>query len=53
VDTTTVLGHLDRTILEVFYATGIRSEELRNATLQRIKRNLKKRGEKSEQKLKK
>jgi len=30
VDTTTVLGYRDRTILEVLYATGIRNEELRN-----------------------
>jgi len=32
VDTTTVLGYRDRTILEVLYATGIRNEELRNLT---------------------
>jgi integrase/recombinase XerD len=29
VDTTTVLGYRDRTILEVLYATGIRNQELR------------------------
>ena len=28
-DTTTALGYRDRTILEVFYATGIRNQELR------------------------
>lgn len=33
VDTTTVLGYRDRTILEVLYATGIRNEELRNLTV--------------------
>ena len=33
VDTTTVLGYRDRTILEVFYATGIRNEELRHLTV--------------------
>ena len=32
-DTTTVLGYRDRTILEVLYATGIRNEELRNLTV--------------------
>jgi len=29
VDTSTALGYRDRTILEVFYATGVRSQELR------------------------
>jgi integrase/recombinase XerD len=33
VDTTTVLGYRDRTILEVLYATGIRNQELRNLTV--------------------
>jgi integrase/recombinase XerD len=33
VDTTTVLGYRDRTILETLYATGIRNEELRNLTV--------------------
>ena len=33
VDTTTVLGYRDRTILEVLYVTGIRNEELRNLTM--------------------
>ena len=30
IDTTTVLGYRDRTILEIFYSTGIRKQELRN-----------------------
>ncbi len=30
VDTSTALGYRDRTLLEVFYATGIRNQELRN-----------------------
>jgi integrase/recombinase XerD len=30
IDTTTALGYRDRTILEVFYATGVRNQELRN-----------------------
>jgi integrase/recombinase XerD len=29
IDTTTALGYRDRTILEVFYATGVRNQELR------------------------
>jgi integrase/recombinase XerD len=33
VDTTTVLGYRDRTILEVLYATGIRNQELRQLTV--------------------
>ncbi len=33
IDTSTPLGKRDRAILEVFYATGIRKEELRNLTL--------------------
>lgn len=33
VDTTTALGSRDRAILEVFYATGIRKDELRHLTL--------------------
>jgi integrase/recombinase XerD len=33
VDTSTPLGKRDRAILEVFYATGIRKDELRNLTL--------------------
>lgn len=33
VDPATPLGNRDRAILEVFYATGIRKEELRNLTL--------------------
>lgn len=33
IDTTTALGYRDRTILEVFYATGIRNQELRNLTV--------------------
>ena len=32
VNTTTVLGYRDRTVLEVLYATGIRNKELRNLT---------------------
>lgn len=32
-DTQTLLGYRDRTLLEVFYATGIRKEELRNLTV--------------------
>lgn len=35
-NTTTVLGYRDRTILEVFYSTGIRLEELINLTLQDV-----------------
>jgi integrase/recombinase XerD len=33
IDTTTALGYRDRTILEVFYATGVRNQELRNLTV--------------------
>ena len=36
VDTSTVLGYRDRTILEVFYATGIRRNELRNLRLEDV-----------------
>jgi len=36
VDTTTALGYRDRTILEVFYATGIRRTELRNLTVANV-----------------
>jgi integrase/recombinase XerD len=36
VDTTTLLGYRDRAILEVFYATGIRREELRQLKIQDI-----------------
>jgi len=33
IDTTTALGYRDRAILEVFYATGVRNQELRNLTM--------------------
>jgi len=33
VDTTTVLGYRDRTILEVLYETGVRNQELRRLTV--------------------
>jgi integrase/recombinase XerD len=33
IDTTTALGYRDRTMLEVFYATGVRNQELRNLTV--------------------
>ncbi len=33
IDTTTALGYRDRAILEVFYATGVRNQELRNLTV--------------------
>jgi integrase/recombinase XerD len=33
VDTTTILGYRDRTILEVLYETGIRNQELRRLTV--------------------
>jgi len=33
IDTTTALGYRDRTILEVFYATGVRNQELRHLTV--------------------
>ena len=36
VDTSTVLGYRDRTILEVFYATGIRRNELRNLRVENV-----------------
>jgi integrase/recombinase XerD len=36
VDTSTVLGYRDRTILEVFYATGIRRNELRNLRVEDV-----------------
>ena len=32
-DTKSLIGYRDRTILEVFYSTGIRKEELNNLTL--------------------
>jgi integrase/recombinase XerD len=35
-DTSTYLGYRDRTILEIFYATGIRKNELMNLTLQDV-----------------
>ena len=35
-NTTTVVGYRDRTILEVFYSTGIRRKELINLTLQDV-----------------
>ena len=36
VDTTTILGYRDRTILEVLYATGIRNSELRALTVEDV-----------------